>query len=368
VSIFRKFILKEWFLAFAGSFAALLLLISVSNLIAGFLRSNVSPYEVIINYLLELPSFLNKVIPVSCLMASLFSLNKLKNRNELEAIYASGFSRKKLLETIVIGSVAIAFGQFIISGYVGPFAKKYRHAILKDSVNKFGNMKSKGLKASTIGSGKMWYKSGDYFFSFASFDQQNQKLDNITLYSIGKDSKLYDRIEAPSAKYKGEKKWTLTNGVRQSGLHTSTFPTIEKFKEIDIFIDEGPSDLKELESDITTLNVVELYSYIKNIKSSGINTNEYEVMFYGVFSAAAMCVILSLVSSRSIFKPSRRGSSFGKTIGFVLIFTILYWLAHSYLTELGNNDIIHPLLACFGVPISFSLYLTYVFYHHRQLR
>ena len=168
----RSLIIKEWFKFFLGAFLGLLLLITVAELITGFLRQNVTPLEVILNHLLEIPDKFKLIMPVSCLMASLFSINKLRNRNELTAIFAAGYSRKKFFNDIASAAIFVAAFQFSVSGFIEPYAISKKDFLIEDGQSKFKNLRSKGLMASTIGSGKMWFKSNDYFFSFSTFDDK----------------------------------------------------------------------------------------------------------------------------------------------------------------------------------------------------
>ena len=177
----RSLIIKEWFKFFLGAFLGLLLLITVAELITGFLRQNVTPLEVILNHLLEIPDKFKLIMPVSCLMASLFSINKLRNRNELTAIFAAGYSRKKFFNDIASAAIFVAAFQFSVSGFIEPYAISKKDFLIEDGQSKFKNLRSKGLMASTIGSGKMWFKSNDYFFSFSTFDDKKNTLSDVSI-------------------------------------------------------------------------------------------------------------------------------------------------------------------------------------------
>lgn len=367
--ILKKLITSEWYKFFIASVIVLFLLITIGNLVSGLLRSNVTAQEVIFNHLIELPGSFNRIFPVSCLIASLFSINKLINRNELTAIFASGYSRKNFVMTLIQASLLVAILQFFTSSYIQPFVKKYRDFFITNSQSKFRNLKSKGLRASTIGSGQIWYKSGNYYFSFATFDKSRNIIFDVKIYFTDKNYNLKKKLEGKELHYEKNKNlWVLKNGISYSMLNESTFPKIEKFDSIDILLNEDPSDFKQIESDITTLNIWQLYQYIDKLKMSGINTNEYEVTFWNNFSSSLVCIIFALLASIPIFNPNRRTNSIAKNITFVFVFTILYWFVYSYFLELGKSTKLNPMLACFAVPIFFSLYLAYFFRKHRTLQ
>lgn len=367
MTLLKRFIFSEWMKVFGAACILLFLLLSVANLISGFLRGNVSASDILMNHLLEVPGSLNRIFPIGCLIASLFSINKLKNRNELTAIFASGFSRKDFIFIIIQASLIVAVLQFFITGFIDPFAKRNKNLLIQDSEAKFRNLKSRGLKASTIGSGRLWYKSEGYYFSFAKYDKNTQSLYDVSLYYITPEYKLKQKVHADIVTFK-ENKWIAKSGKSILNIDLGNFPTINDLTGSEVVIDEKPKDFLQIEADITTLNIIGLYSYISQLKRSGININEYLVMFYDKFSSSIICIIFSLVSSIAIFNPNRRGSSFGRSVVFVFIFTLMYWLIQSYFIEMGKSSKIPALISTFSVPILFSLYLSFFFYKNRTLR
>ena len=367
MSIIQKLIIKEWLRFLFGSFTVLLVLISAANLISGFMRGNVTPIEVFYNYLIELPAWLNKIFPISCMCASVFSLNKLINRNELTAIFAGGFTRRQFITTLVVISSLIALLQFFIAGHLMPYAQKQRDRLIVDSGRKFRNLQSKGLKASTIGTGKTWFRSENYFFHFSTFDPSKNTINQIRLFFINPQKKITEIIDAQRAEYTGEWQWLLWDVTTYRNLSASSFQQINHLEQFSITLQETPQDFKQIEADTTTLNIKKYYRYIQKLKSANINTHEYEAIFYDKFSNAIICIILTILSSISVFNPNRRSTSFGKSITMIFCFTLTYWLVYSYLLEMGKTSQIPPLLAAFTVPGIFSLFLFSYFLRHRKL-
>ncbi|MCO4793800.1 MAG: LptF/LptG family permease [Bacteriovoracaceae bacterium] len=367
MNLLKRFIFKEWFKVFGASSLLLFLLLTVANLISGFLRGNVSASDILMNHLLEMPGSLNRIFPISCLVASLFSINKLKNRNELTAIFASGFSRQSFILIIVQASMVIGIFQFFVTGFLDPYAKLNKNNLIKDSEAKFRNLKSRGLKASTIGSGRLWYKSDNYYFSFAKYDKLNNTLHDVNLYYITPSYRLQKKVSVDILYYKKDK-WIADKGVEVDKLDLGQFPKFSEIEQSPVLISETPKDFLQIEADITTLNIIGLYSYIAKLKKSGININEYLVLFYQKFSTSIICIIFSLVSSIAIFNPNRRGSSFGRSVVFVFIFTLMYWLIQSYFIEMGKSSKIPALVSTFSVPVVFSMFLSFFFYKNRSLQ
>jgi len=303
--IIKNLILIEWFKAFFASVFALMLLMTVSNLVNGFLRDNVTAQEVFLNFLIEAPSFFARVLPISCLTASLFSINKLKNRNELTAIFATGFSRRQFFATIALASFLIGLIQIINIGFVDPWIRSNRHNLIAESDRKFRNLEGQGLRASTIGSGRIWYKSGDYFFSFSSFNKDKNVLNDVTLYYFSEDYKITKRIRGPSLSFNDGGQWVFSEALVYTNLDNQVFPDTQQVKQLEVMLDENVDDFKRIESDITTLPLNGLIDYISRLRRSGINTDEYSVLMYEKFAASFVCIVFALLASVAIFNPNR---------------------------------------------------------------
>lgn len=366
--VLRKFILREWFRFFFGAFFVLFLLVTVANLISGFLRTTVTTSEVIYGYLFEIPMFLNMILPISCLIASIFSINKLKNRNELTAIFASGFSRRAYIVTIFFGAFLVSLFQYAVTAYVDPISKQYRHLIFEEGNERLKAFKSQGLKASTIGSGRVWYKTTDYFFSFAAFDRYNNSLKEVSLYYFNNDQLIYEILQATEAIHLHDNIWRFLDVRIQRNLADKSFPKIEQQDELIYEINESAEDFKQIESDVTTLTPSGLRQYIRRLDNAGINSNEYYVIYLNKFSSSMICLVFALMALIGLFNPNRRNSSLGQSLLFVFVFTLLYWLVYSYTLELGSSSKLGPYTSTFGVPVLFSLFLAIFFTRNRVLR
>ena len=367
ISYYKKIIFTEWLRFFVGSAVVLLIVLSLGHSINGIMRANSDLYQVFISLLIEIPNFMIKIFPVSSLVGSLFAINKLRNTNELTAIFASGYSRKEFMGDIFFIATLMAILLFAINSYVLPFAKSKKD-LVQDMYGNFSAFQAKGLTANTINSGKIWYKSGDYFFNYATFDKKTNKLHNVEIFYYDQSHKLTEKIEAVSAENIKDNQWKLLSVRQLTNLNFDDFPIENKYPDYTITINENLSDFQKINSDITTLNIVKLWDYISILANSGLNTAEYLVLFYDKFSVSFICIILAMLAATAIFSPNRRTSSFGKNVGLIFAFTLFYWFIYSYLMTLGQSSRIHPLLATFGVPIIFTFVLIFYFFYHRKLR
>lgn len=359
MKLLARLITKEWLKSFFSSFSSLFLVVTIAHLLNGLLRDSVSFRSVFFNYLIEIPGSLSKILPVCCLLASLFSIAKLKNRNELTALFASGYPLRSYILNIIFVSSLVGGFLFYSVMYVQPLLKQNKRRLVSDP-EKFKNLSSKGLKSSTIGSGKIWFKGDDYFFSFSSFDKKALSLANVTIYKFNEMRLLKQVLHSPIVFYnKKSNRWESNSSEELSNLDQVGFP---KFSILDSFpfnINESGSDLKQIESDVTSLNLNDLISYILKLHEAKINTNEYEIIIYEAFAAGFSCIIFALLALQSLFTPNRRTANFGTTLGYVFVFTLIYWLINSYFIELGINSKVNALAAAFMAPLSIGIYVIY---------
>lgn len=367
MSIFRRLILFNWLRFFFYAFFVFMLLIFVSTMVSGISRSSVSAMEVLTDFSLDLPKWLMATIPISCLCATLFFLDRLKSRNELIVIFASGFTRRDFILTIIFVTCIIAGLQFGISTTVQPILNKMRNDWLSSSGANFKSTAHDGLRKTIISSDKIWYKSQSYFLSFHSFDKKNNVIKNLDLYSIGQNQQIEGILMAKEAIYESGHLWNFRSITLFSSLNHLNFPKISTAPDKMMEISETPEDFKQIESEVNNLKFKEFYRYISKLKSSGINTDELEILFYNKIEVAIICLVFSLLPITAIYSPSKRHSSFGKNAAFTFVFALLYYFVYSTLLELGNNGQLPPLLAAFLIPGLFTFYLFYQFIKNKRL-
>jgi lipopolysaccharide export system permease protein len=228
--------------------------------------------------------------------------------------------------------------------------------------------KNSTVSINALQSGRIWFKGVDYFFSYSSFEGGSNTIYDLSLYYYNSEFKFSEQIKARSAHYLQDNSWQLKDVLQITNLENKTFPEPQYFPEKNFQLKETISDFKQINADISTLNIWRLYDYISVLRTNKINDSEYFVTFLDKFSSGFTCLVLSILASVALFNPNRRNSSFGTNIAFVLSFTFVYWFVYSYFMTLGQTSKIPAILATFGVPSLFVIYLVFYFIYHRKLR
>jgi len=350
--ISQKIINKNWFKLFFQINVVLFLLIFSGDTVSSLLRSNVTIQEIGLNQLFTLPNILLKTIPISCLLTSIMLVNKLINTSELTAIYSLGFSPKDFLNRVL----NLSFGAFlltlVLSGFIQPKLLQIKSENFNFLENKFRQLKKQGLISSKIANGKMWYKSGNNFLNYSTFNQQTNEISKYESFSI-QNGKVTSSNFAKKLTLSNDSKWKTQDHLAVENIDTEKFNTNDiTNKDEKISIPLNKKDIRNLEQDILSLNIVQFKKYINQLDKDGVGSNRYKVTFWQKISICLSCIVFSMIGLTGLTNSNKRSKSMGASIGLTIIIVIAYWFLDSFLVELGKNSKINIYLSTFGALVT----------------
>ncbi len=362
MNILSRIFINTWFKSLVASLVALIMLVTTADIINGFLRGKAGS-QVLLEWALKMPDLVGKIIPVTCLLATLFSLQRLKSHNELIAALAAGLSHLRI--TLLLGACALSMVilQFANLGFVEPLANKVKRQQIKKSQASEGRYLTRGA----LDGGQFWFKSEDYFATFLSFDKKAGVLADIRFYYFDKRGGATHILKARRASHLGGSNWRLEGGEEISDLQGPTFPRVTPFQQREMSLAETPDDFKEFEADLTTLSWFALSDFIQKIAPTGINTAEYRILLHQKLALSGLCLVFALLPMGGLYQPNRRSDSFGKSVGFALVLTVLFWLLFSASLSYGQSEKLPAWLSAYLVPGLFLCHSGWTFWRHRKL-
>ena len=361
MKIISRLFIKEWFKALIGSISALMLLVTTADIINAFLMGR-DGARALLEWSFKMPDLTGKMLPVTCLLATLFSLNKLKSHNELIAALAAGFSYGRMTTIIGVCSLSVVFLQFSNLGFIEPYA----NSVKRSEIQRSRISEGKYLTRSVVDGGQFWFKSQNYFGTFSNFNKADNSLSNLQLYYFNDQGLISQQFTSEKARFKNDE-WVLENAKKIDQLLGPEFPIIENKNSIHLKLNETPSDFNEFEADLTTLNWYNLKQFIDKISHTGINTTEYFIMLHQKLALSLSCLIFALIPLSSLYRPNRRSDSFGKNVAFTLILTVAFWLLFSSSVSFGQSGKIPAWLAVYLIPSIFLSHSIWTFMRHRKL-
>ena len=364
--IFSRMVLSEWLRAFITTLFVLFSIIFVGNIVSEFLRDAASTQDIFQNFVLEVPKWMEKVVPISCLGATLFSIYRLKITNALISLFALGFKRSDYLKILFFLALFVGAFQLLVGGYIRPYARSLRKDWL-DKMSHFRGYKKGGVRARTIASGLIWYKGRNYFSHFSYYNKEKKSLNEFSSFHFDGQGELSRVVRADFAIHEKKTTWKLVGVEVYDNLNKKRFPSVSVHKELLTELGEKPTEFDSIESDVHELAIDDLYDYVKKVDGLGIEAAEFDILFFEKLSTPFICLVFTFLPIAGLFYPNRRVGGLGKSVIFLLVFTFGFWFLYSSLLTMGSNGKVTPLLATFGLPAICLIYILVTLFRHRKL-
>ena len=329
---------------------ALLVLVTVF-FIADYLRgvwdAEVSPMVLLKYGLYQLPQIFCQMVPPAAMLGTTVTLSLLNRKNELTAIHASGIGLGHI-SGLIFGAIFIACCVTLImyDRVVPPLARQRTSYYWK--VIKGRNDFSLDIKTT-----KIWYRSKNYIYNLRVYDKSTSTIQGIGIYFFDNRFHLAQHIEAQTAKY-DEKKltWELFDGMLTIFPEDNSFPLSKHFDSKSLSLPETPKDFLEIEKQVDTLRLKDLWAFIRRNKEAGLDTKVYEVDLHSRLAVSFIPLIMGILAIPFSVRPKRQGG-LGKDLATAIGWIFSYWLLFSLSLSLGKSGAIIPWLAVWGPCVLF---------------
>lgn len=303
--------------------------------------------------LLRLPTFVSTLLPVSSLIAGLWTVGVLHRQKELVAILNTGVSPLGLIRLALLGSLPLVALQFTLDDRISPRA-----------VETLQSWNLEGVSAPRLfqADGEwLWISSGRDIVRMAYPRQGDRNLSQITIFRRDGEGLLVERIDAPTARLTGNG-LHLENAVIQKVADASTevVPLYSWLGRIDFktvqLLSRPPSDL----------SLAQLSEVIKNAGYGQRPTDIYRT-WYQARLVAALQPLLMLLLSLSLIPSYSRSGSFawlflvGVSIGFAA------FILTGVTTAMGEAGLLPPWLAAWAPVIALLALIARFILRHEVL-
>ncbi|HMO02505.1 MAG TPA: LPS export ABC transporter permease LptG [Oligoflexia bacterium] len=341
ISLLHRYILiiflRNLLLAAIG-FTALFLIVDFFDRIDNILGEKAHFTLVAQYFLLKIPFFLNVVLPISCLVATLFTLGMLSRNSELIAMRAAGCKILWLSLPLLIVSLLTAFFSLILSETAVPYSNRRVREIYNIDIKQ--KDKRGGYSRSNF-----WWRKGSFFYSVGQFDSRNNSLDGVTSFEISDDFKPLKRIEAEKASFLDPLLgWNMRSVTEYQFDKNHRVIQSDSLSTLPLPIKKKPEDFYARQTDPASLSFRELKRFIREQRQNGVPISGYLADLNDKLAFPFICLIVSALAIPFTLKTSRQG---GTAINFLfgLIIGFSYYVVHSFSISLGRAEVWHPLLA-----------------------
>ncbi len=300
------------------------------------------------------PEIIYQMIPVACLMATLFTLSTLQRSNELVALLSMGLSLFRICIPILGIVIFISFTTFWLSDRVLPRLAQKKNYILYVEIRK-----KPGLY-STVKTNKIWYRNENVLFNIKTLNADEAKAQGLTLYYFDANWDLIQLITAQDVVMKAGT-WELRKGTVTLFTKESSFPLTKSFVTKDVSMNEDVGDLKSSANSSSVMSLGELRKFIKRNKDAGLDTVRYEVDYQSKFGFAFAAFVMSVMGIPFSVSRKPRSGGFFMNVGVCLLLAFVYWSLYSSALTLGSHGQLPPILAAW-TPNLLILLVSFVFF------
>ena len=349
MSLITRYVLRLYLTAIAVSLVAFVSIFFVVDLIEQldrFLDREVAPVYIALYYVYFTPYIFVLTIPVSLLLASLYTFGQLTRQGELTAMKASGLSLYRLLRPMLLVSAVVSAGLFWAGEWLVPHSNMKRAEIRSEHVD------MQGGEGQHVRHEVYFLGEGGRQFYIRVFDGHEAVGTGVFVTEF-RDNLVSSVLEAESAAWK-DGRWLLSNGVErrfQAGGGLSEYITFDELETAGW--SETPEDFMRGQKRPEEMSYSELDQLIQNVRRGGGDVQGYlvDLNLKIAFPSAGLIIVLL---GGALASHLRRG---GVAVGFALSIGIcfVYWGLLRFAQAFGHAGLLEPMAAAWGANALFCL-------------
>ena len=316
---------------FLKNFILLLVFLTLISLIVDIFENlnkfidNQSPKEVYLHYYYySLPSMMLLSLPISCLVASVFTFGIMTQNKEWLVLKSSGWSLYRLITPMLTLGILISVFSFYLDNHIVIPSNIQKEQIKEQSISKI-------MKKNNDIENIYFLKNEDYLISIEVFNPKEKQIFSMNQLNLDSNVVL-ERIDAKSASWKEQNKWNISNySIRKFDKTGLEFSTIISESDTLIQLQFSLDDILsvgEISSEMTYKNLKKQISFLE---SNGINAKRWKVDLEYKIAYAFICFILVFCGIPiSVYRSNTSlTQGIGISLGIVLSYIILLKLGQS---------------------------------------
>jgi len=331
LSILDRYLVAEMLSPFALSLAiiTLLLLINQLFLAADYVINKGAPALLVMRYLvLQLPALFYLAFPFASLCAVLLGFGRLAGDNEVTAMRTSGISVHRIALPCYVLGLALSLASFGINESLAPYAD--RHA--EDT---FREIMYHSTQPIIEPDQFMRTPDGQHMIYVGSIDAASGTMHNILIETFG-NSPSPDSMQASTGK-QADGKIILEDGVYTKYGPDGLVTTQNKFKTMEFPLGDSSVLYSGAFSPFAE-NSRQLKDEIKNLKASGEDTRNQEMILEQKYAMPVACLISILIAVPLSMMFGKYGRGVGALIAVAAV--LMYYAAMAIGGALGKNGAI----------------------------
>jgi lipopolysaccharide export system permease protein len=341
MKLIQRHYLREFFKLFAILAVGLSLTFSLFGLIQrldDFMPHSPPVLNLIKYALLRLPQYALSLMPVACLLCSLYTVSKAARSNEIVALMAAGGKVKKLLVPFILTGVLLSLLAFALGEFVVPPASRKVQAVKNEILGE-------PTLPTLFRKGVLWFRADDgSIVRVKHYLPEQNTYGNVSIFRIGEGG-LMEIIEAREAAYITEGNTWKLSGIKKHHMDTGGSSEIDELYYPGL---GSPEILKETARKPSEMGVADLYRYLQRLGEAGFKNLRLTVDMHSKVSYPLINLIMVLIG---ISFPVRRNIKGFVATAIGLVISLVYWFGFSMSLSLGYAGILPPFAAAWLMPV-----------------
>ena len=262
-------------------------------------------------YAHQVPYVISITLPLSMLLAGLFTVGQMTRRNELVAVRSSGVSIRRTLTPLLVLAALVSGLALAFNEYVVPPANQETRRIEDFDIKK------KPRRSGAIRRNVHLLGEGGRVFLVRAYDMDHRILRDVVVQWFSKNT-LVQRLDAEKAEW-SDGGWDFHDGfVRTFSDSGETADPFRRLRRADIT--ETPEDFRTEEKDPEDMNFVELGEYIRKVRAGGSDTAALRVERHLKIAFPFANLIVVLLGGALSAVRRKSGVAFGFGVSLALCF------------------------------------------------
>ena len=345
MKVYIKFLIKIFTKSFLFVSAIMFSLVIILNLLSEldfFKDIDVETYYPLFLSIINSPSMIFEMLPfIFLLTTQLFYIN-LFNNKEIEIFKYSGLKNSKILN--IIGILSLIFGILITSLFYN-FSSSLKNIYLELK----SNYSKDGKYLAVITKNGLWIKDkvGDKILIINSSQiEKNYLVDNY-ITEFDENYKAIRNIKSDKIDIL-DKEWVVYNPkIFKKNIY-------EDKKEIKLKTNFDYKRIQSLYSNLSSLNLFELYELRKNYLKLNYSLTEVNLQILKLISLPLFLVLMTLFSAAIMMKTKSLKNSTIK-IALGLFFSVIIYYINNFFFVLGSTEGLSIVVSIFFPMIILSI-------------
>lgn len=347
--------LIRFFLFILGGFSALVLIITLFQLLDYITRNKID-WTVVANYLLFLlPWIVNSVAPIAALVAVMITFGLLHKTSQVVALKASGQSIFRLAAPALVASIVLSCFVFVNQDYILPFTNR-RQNNLRYLIRK-GQEPPQTFYQTT---NKWIFGTESRIFNYAYFIPTSNTFARLNVLDLSREPfGITRRLYARRAWWdSGKEEWVCENGWERR-FEADRLVGFEPFIEKRFALAEHPEYFKKEAVGSQSMTLGELRRAITDLSRSGFDVLDLRIALQSKIAFPLTCLVMVIVGLPFSFSVGKRGALYGVAIGMAI--GLAYWGLTGLFEQMGRYEMLPPMLAAWGPNMLFGAGGLYLF-------